>query len=60
MSILKDIKMRTLRHVKSTCPHCSRQSKHSLSRIKNNITLICPLLWKHLSSIGKQTNKVTD
>ncbi|MFS3465979.1 YnfU family zinc-binding protein [Citrobacter freundii] len=42
MSILKDIKMRTLRHVKSTCPHCSRQSKHSLSRIKNNITLIGP------------------
>ncbi|MDE9612609.1 YnfU family zinc-binding protein [Citrobacter portucalensis] len=34
--------MRTLRHVKSTCPHCSRQSMHSLSRIKNNITLICP------------------
>ncbi|HFV9915714.1 TPA: YnfU family zinc-binding protein [Salmonella enterica subsp. diarizonae serovar 61:l,v:z35] len=42
MSILKDIKMRTLRHVKSTCPHCSCQSMHSLSRIKNNITLICP------------------
>ncbi|EPB5649640.1 MULTISPECIES: YnfU family zinc-binding protein [Citrobacter] len=42
MSILKDIKMRTLRPVKSTCPHCCRQSMHSLSRIKNNITLVCP------------------
>ncbi|MCF2473378.1 YnfU family zinc-binding protein [Citrobacter braakii] len=42
MSILKDIKMRTLRPVKSTCPHCCRQSMHCLSRIKNNITLVCP------------------
>ncbi|MEQ6281196.1 YnfU family zinc-binding protein [Kluyvera huaxiensis] len=42
MSILKDIKMRALRPVKSTCPYCSRQSMHSLSKIKNNITLVCP------------------
>ncbi|WP_375339166.1 YnfU family zinc-binding protein [Klebsiella michiganensis] len=41
MSMLKD-KIRTLRPVKSTCPHCSRQSTHNLSRIKNDITLICP------------------
>ncbi|WNN73842.1 YnfU family zinc-binding protein [Kluyvera cryocrescens] len=42
MSILKEIKIRALRPVKSTCPHCFRQSMHSLSRIKNNIMLICP------------------
>ncbi|MGS4823322.1 MULTISPECIES: YnfU family zinc-binding protein [Raoultella] len=41
MSTLKD-KIRTLRPLKSTCPHCSRQSTYTLSRIKNDVTLICP------------------
>ncbi|MFS6815730.1 YnfU family zinc-binding protein [Citrobacter meridianamericanus] len=54
MSILKNIKMRTLRHVKSTCPQCSRQSMHSLSRIKSDITLICPFCGNiYLPSEGK-------
>ncbi|HHD7442167.1 TPA: YnfU family zinc-binding protein [Citrobacter braakii] len=59
MSILKDIKMRTLRPVKSTCPHCCRQSMHSLSRIKKQHNVSLPQLRQYLPSFPKQTSQVT-
>ena len=42
MTIFDDLKMYMDKQVKVTCPHCSHIMEQSSSKIRKNITCICP------------------